>query len=98
MIYDNHLLQISGLKKGEKGSQLLCEEEFVSGCSYPEVVNVADNGKMVSLLINERNDFVSVEFENHKVRDVFCVLISKLKELSRSKIESMNEGKLAKRE
>lgn len=58
---------------------------FVSGSTYPEVVNVAENAKMVSLLINERNDFVSVELENHKVRDVFCLLIKRLKEIDQKK-------------
>lgn len=58
---------------------------FVSGTTYPEVVNVAENAKMVSLLINERNDFVSVELENHKVRDVFCLLIKRLKEIDQKK-------------
>lgn len=41
---------------------------------------VADNGKMVSLLINEQNDFVSVEFDSSKVRDVFCLLMTWIKE------------------
>ena len=57
----------------------------MSGTTYPEVVNVAENAKMVSLLINERNDFVSVELENHKVRDVFCLLIKRLKEIDQKK-------------
>jgi hypothetical protein len=60
---------------------------FVTSTTYPEVLNVAENQKMVSLLINERNDFVSVELENHKVRDVFCLLIKRLKEIDQKRKE-----------
>ena len=60
---------------------------FVTSITYPEVLNVAENPKMVSLLINERNDFVSVELENHKVRDVFCLLIKRLKEIDHKRKE-----------
>jgi hypothetical protein len=44
------------------------------------VIIVADSGKMISLLINEQNDFVSVEFDSNKVRDVFCLLLRRIRE------------------
>jgi hypothetical protein len=60
---------------------------------YPEGLNVAGNGRMVSLLINDRGDFVSVEFKDHKVRDVFCLLVNKLRDLRKNSKLSKVKGK-----
>lgn len=32
------------------------------------------------MLLNEGNDFMSVEFQSNRVRDVFCLLMSRIKE------------------
>lgn len=39
-----------------------------------------DNGKLVSLLLNDSNDFVLVELQSNSVRDVFCLLMKRIRE------------------
>lgn len=53
--------------------------EKIEMSGYPEIVIADDNGLMVSLLLNEGNDFVSIEFQSNRVRDVFCLLLNKIK-------------------
>lgn len=65
-----------------------------SRTNYPEIVISVENSKMISLLLNENNDLVSVEFQNNNVRDIFCLLVDKIKELVDKKLIKLEEKKV----
>ena len=71
-------------KKVQKTNDLIYQGDLYKNInheksSYPEIVILEDNGRMVSLLLNENNDFISVEFQSNRVRDVFCLLMNRIK-------------------
>lgn len=88
MILNNSRLQIYGEKqsdddKGDYKELIFCGDLYNNKSGYPQIVIVQDDGKTVSILLNEGNDFVSVEFHGNRVRDVFCLLMRRIKQNSK---------------